>query len=310
MFFPYNIDSQVKSKSKVDSGTQRSFFLTLFFIGMIVLYFIARDILVTQFGLPWFVSIAVTLLISFLVGFSILRIFVFNEKFLVESEEDSKSDSLGKYYKIRESELPQMIDGIEVFENNDGILCACVEILYGPNSRDKSEFTLSYLESIFNNISQFSTDFKVYITKENFLRSQECKNFLRTVNNDSNKQLKPLISEISDLILGYTAERSFLYSTFIIIRFPTISSNSLKGLKVKLDDIVSESVSSIRSIEFVDRSRFREFIRDYNLVEALDLSNYKSSNLPSNIYRKYKNSIFVIEGTDTKYEYKNGVKMK
>lgn len=308
MFFPYNVDSQVKSSKKADSKTKNSFFMVLFGIGTIVLYFILRDILFIQFGLPRWLVILLTLLISAGVGFILLRFFIFNEKFLLESEEDSKNDSLGKYYKIRESELPQLIDGIEVFENTDGVLCACVEILYGPNSKEKSNYTLAYLKSIFRLLSRFSVDFRVYVSKENFLRSKECKNFLSTVNRNSNPNLKPLISEISDLILGFTEERSFLYSTFIIIRFPSISGNQLKGLKNNFDEIVNNSNSSIRSIEFVDRARYREFIRSYNLVEALDLSNYKSSTIPSNIYRKYKHNIFLIEGTETKYEYKNGVR--
>lgn len=310
MFFPYNVDSQVKASKKADDGTKRSFFLLIYFIACIVLYFILRDILVIQFGMPWFVSILTTLVLSLTIGFFLLRFFVFNEKFLVESEEDSKSDSLGKYYKIRESELPQIIDGIEVFENTDGILCACIEILYGPNSEDKSEFTLVYLKHIFRALSQFSVDFRAYVTKENFLRSKECKNFLNTVNKPSNPELKSFVVEMSDLLLGFTKERSYLYSTFVIVRFPAINAHSLKGLRTKFNEIASASTSSIRSIEFVDRSRFREFIRDYNLVEALDLSNYRTSDLPSNVYRKYKNKIFVIEKTDTKYEFSNGVKTK
>lgn len=310
MFFPYNVDKQVKSYKKVDSGTKKSFFMLLYGIACVLLYFILRDILVTSFGFPRIVAIIVTLVLSILVGIFILRFFVFNEKFLMESEEDSKSDSLGKYYKIRESELPQTINGIEVFENTDGIMCACIEILYGPNDKVKSEFTLSYLKDIFSSISQFSVDFKAYVTKENFLRSKECKNFINTVNRNSNKELKSLVSEMSDLILGFTEQKSFLYSTFIIVRFPAINGNSLKSLKYRLDEIVSNSNSSIRSAEFVDRARFREFIRNYNLVEALDLSNYRASELPVNIYRKYKNNIFIIEGTETKYSYENGVKNK
>lgn len=309
MFFPYNVDSQVKSSKKADRKTIFSFFLSLFGIGTIALYFILRDVLFTKFGLPRWLAIILTIVISLSVGFVILRFFVFNEKFLLESEEDSKNDSLGKYYKIRESELPHYIDGIEVFENTDGVLCACVEILYGPNSVEKSNFTLSYLGTIFKLISQFSVDFRVYVSKENFLRSKECKNFLNTVNiNNSNPNLKPLISEMSDLLLGFTAERSYLYSTFIIIRFPSISGTQLKGLRNSFNEIVSNSNSSIRSIEFVDRARYREFIRSYNLVEALDLSNYKSTSISSDVYRKYKNKIFIIDGVDTKYEYNNGVK--
>lgn len=311
MFFPYNVDSQVKSSKKADSQTKNSFFMVLFGIATIVVYFILRDILSVQFGLPRWLAIVITLILALISAFLILRFFIFNEKFLLESEEDAKSDSLGKYYKIRESELPRMIDGIEVFENTDGILCACVEILYGPNSKQKSQYTLSYLKVIFSALSQFSLDFRAYVAKENFIRSKECKNFLSTVNaNKSNNELKMLVSEMSDLILGFTEEKSFLYTTFIIVRFPAINATSLKSLRSKFDEIVSNKNSSIRSIEFVDRARYREFIKEYNLVEALDLSNYKSNALPANIYRKYKNNIFVISGTDTKYEYKNGVKTK
>lgn len=308
MFFPYNIDNQIKVSKKADPSAKRSVSLVVFFIGVFLLYSFLSNLLTTSFGLPRWVALVLTLLISGTVGFFLIRFFVFNERAIVESEEDSKSDSLGKYYKIRESELPMIIEGIEVFENTDGMLCACLEILYGPNSKEKSEFTLSYLAEIFENISKFSVDFRTYITRENFLRSKECKNFLNTVNQNSNKELKGLVTEMADLLLGYTELRSYLYSTFVIIRFPSVNGHSLRALKNKLQEIVSNENSSIRSIEFADRGRFREFIRNYNLVEALDLSNYKASDISIDIYRKYKNSIFVIEGVETKYEYKNGVK--
>lgn len=308
MFFPYNIDNQIKVSKQSDPSDRRSVILLVFFVSMIVLYYFLRNILTNKFGFPNWVSGVCTIFISVVVGGILLRFLVFNERAIVQAEEDSESDSLGKYYKIRESELPIIMDGIEVFENTDGMLCACIEILYGPNSKEKSEFTLDYLNDIFKSVSNFSVDFRTYITRENFLRSKECKNFLKTVNNNSNTELKNLVSEMSDLILSYTELRSYLYSTFIIVRFPPISGHSLKVLRGKLNEIVSNENSSIRSIEFADRSRFREFIRNYNLVEALDLSNYKSSDITINAYRKYKKSIFVIEGVETKYEYKNGVK--
>lgn len=306
MFFPFNVDRQIKTSKQVDGGAKATVGGFLFIVGTVVLYSTLRNLTYTM-GIPAFIPLLATLVISALVGFFLLRFFVFNEKFLVESEEDSKNDSLGKYYKIRESELPRYMEGVEVFENTDGILCACVEVLYGANDKIKSENTLAYLINIFKLISQFSTDFRAYVTMENFLRSKECKNFMNTVNRDSNKSLKPLIAEMSDLILGYTEENSYLYSTFIIIRFPAINGYFLKGLQNKFGEMVTNANSSIRSIEFVDRARYREFIRNYNLVEALDLSNYKVSNLPSTVYRKYKKSIFIIEGTDTKYGYDNGV---
>ena len=309
MFFPYNVDSQIKSSKKVDSGTKATVSFLVFGIGVVVLYSVLRN-LTYSIGLPVFIPLLITLVIAVLAGILILRFFVFNEKFMLESEEDSRNDSLGKYYKIRESELPRIIEGVEVFENTDGILCACLEILYGANDKTKSEYTLSYLINTFKLISEFSTDFKAFVTMENFIRSKECKNFMNTVNQDSNPKLKPLISEMCDLILSYTEENSYLYSTFIIIRFPAINGYLLKGLKTKFNEMVSNSTSSIRSMEFVDRARFRDFIRNYNLVESLDLSSYKVSNLPSNIYRKYKKSIFLIEGVDTKYGFDNGVMEK
>lgn len=304
MFFPHNIDSQIKMTKKASKKDKTS--IILFFLSMlvVVLFMFFRSFI----RLPVFISLLLAILVGGAIGVLILRTFIFKEKDLLDEEESSKDDSLERYYNIIESELPNMIDGIEVFENTDGNMCVCIEVLFGPNDRAKSQRTLSFLAEIFGIISRFSIDFKAYVTREDFLRSIECKRFLNTINSVKDKNLAPVISEMGDLILSYTELHSNLYSTFLVIRFSPVNMINLPSLRDNILETLNSSGSSVRNVQFCDRLRFRSFIREYNRVEALDLSSFKGGKLTSKLVRKYRRHVFVVEKNNIGYSFKTGVK--
>ena len=304
MFFPYNIDNQIKKTKKADKKDITS--IVMFCLS--VLGFFLFRFLVSLGILPWWLCLIFTILVLLAISTFILIIFVYRGRELVEEDEESKVDSLERFYKIVETELPTIVDGIEVFENIDGNMCACLELLYGPNDKVKSDNTLKFLVSLFNSVSKFCIDFKVYVTKEDFLRSIECKRFLNTVNSVKDPTLASVIAEMSDLILGYTETKSNLYSTYIIIRFTPANISNLNGLKVQLLESLNNSNSSVRNIEFSDRKRFRSFIREYYRVEALDLSSFRGGKLTNRLIKKYGRNIFVVKKNNIRYKFNTGVK--
>lgn len=308
MFFPFNIDNQIKMSKKASSKDKASIITFAVIGGGVFLYLGISPFFTEVLHLPSIVAFLLCMILSISVLVFILRTFVFREKELLNEEENSKNDSLERFYHIVESELPNMIDGIEVFENDDGNMCACLEVLYGPNDRLKSEKTKDFLVELFNTISKFCIDFKVFVTKEDFSRSIECKRFLNTVNSVKDKRLAPVISEMADLVLGFTSQKSNLYSTYIVIRFTPVNSRMLPGLQSQLLDVLHSSRSSIRNLEFSDRQRFRAFIRDYYRVEALDLSTFRGGKLTSKLLRKYRKHIFLVDKVDVGYNFNTGVK--
>ena len=308
MFFPYNIDDQIKVSKKASSKDKASVITFSVIAGGFGLYVVISPFFTEALRLPKFIPFLISAFTSISVLVVILRAFVFKEKDLLNEEENSKSDSLERFYNIVETELPHLVDGIEVFENTDGNMCACLEILYGPNDKIKAENTLDLLIQMFNTVSKFCLDFKVFVTKENFLRSIECRRFLNTVNSVEDPTLASVIVETSDLVLGLTAEKSNLYSTYVVMRFSPVNSRMLPGLRNQLLELLNNSNSSIRNLEFSDRKRFREFITEYYRVEALDLSSFRGGKLTSKLIRKYRKSIFVVEKNNIGYSFNTGVK--
>lgn len=298
MFFPYRVGESLNKKVDIDG---KGIFTVAFFAELVAGVFVYSYIntFLSQFiSFHSIISFLIVLVLIVVVSITVIRIFIIDESSKLKEESNSKDDKLERFYQIRETELPTIIDDIEVFENLDGNLVACVEILYGPNDKYKAEKSLSILTYIMGRLGSFCLDFKTYTIREEFDKSIECKRFLSTINRSKNKGTSPHTSAIADKVLRITREKGKLESTFIVMRFTPLNSQGLKGLKNDLIETTLSSNSSIRSINFVDRARYREFIREYFCVDALDLGGFRNQGLTKKLMKKYRKEIYYVENAN------------
>lgn len=307
MIFPHNIDRIIKVSKKNTPKQYFNVFLFLLIAVSLVAFFWIRTLL----GGGVFLSLVIILVIAvfdIVVCTTVFRVFVIKEDDKVRESENSKSDSLANYYQIRERENNKVINGVEVFENTDGNHLVCIQLFYGPNDRVKAQKTLIFFGTLFNKLSKYCIDFRVYVGKENFRESEECKVFLHGVNNSKGSlKLSKAMLEISDLVLNFTEEKGELYSTYILIRMTPFQLNTINVFMNELSALFSSSEHSIRSYKFLDKKKFRDFIRDYNNLEALDLSNLRNSNTTEEMMRKYGKLIYRYEDKSS-YRFGTGVK--
>ena len=310
MVFPHNIDKVVKESSKANGKDKMVFTVSVAVVADIYLYATMAPKLKVAYGIPMILSFLILFNINAILGITMFRVFVVKEKDQLKEFENSKADSLSRYYFIRERENPKIIDGIEIFENVDGNFFFCLQIFYGPNDLDKSNGTLRYYSTLFNMLSRYCIDFRPYVCREQFRESIECKRFLNGLGKTDNQNLTRAMLEVSDMLLDFTDKNGQLYSTYIIGRMTPFQLDSIKALRTELDTLLHTDLHSIRNYSFLDKKRFRDFIRDYCNVEALDLSNIRNPQASAQLMRTYGKHIHVCKKDDYGYTFNTGVKQK
>lgn len=310
MIFPHNIDKVVRDSKKSSGKDKVTFSITVGVVVDIYLYATVAPKLKVAYNIPMFLSLLVLIIINAIIGITLFRVFIVKEKDQLKEFENSKADSLSRYYFIRERENPKVVDGIEVFENVDGNFFFCLQIFYGPNDLDKSEGTLRYYSTFFNMMSRYCIDFRPYVCREQFRESIECKRFLNGLGKTDNQNLTKAMLEISDMLLDFTDKNGQLYSTYVIGRMTPFQLSSIKALRSELDTLLSTDLHSIRNYNFLDKKQFRDFIRDYCNVEALDLSNIRNPQASAQLMRTYGKHIYVSKENDYGYTFNTGVKKK
>lgn len=307
MIFPHNIDVIIQKSKKSSSKDLTMLGLVLIIIFDLGFMFTIGTSLQESYGIPMLLSFLFILILDIVVGFTLFRIFVVNERDQVKEFENSKDDSLSRYYFIREREIPKMVDGIEVFENVDGNFFVVLQIFYGPNDKDKCEGTHRFFTKLFDFTANYCIDFKTYVARECFSESVECKRFLNGIGNSDNDKLTRTMLEVSDAVLDFTDKNSQLYSTYLMIRMTPFQLSGLKALSSEISVTLNNDLTSIRNFEFLDKKRFRDFVREYHNVEALDLSNIRNPQVSAQLMRTYGSTMCTPE--EYNYKFNTGVKV-
>lgn len=310
MVFPHNIEGFIKSTKK--SATKDKVNLLLILGGafdVYVMYMIAPALQI-NYGVPKWLFFIILFILNVLVVVTVVRFFVVDEKDQLKEFENSKDDSLARYYYIREKEIPNVIDGIEIHEHVDGNTFVCLQIFNGPNDKDRAEGSYKFFCKLFTIIPNYCLDFRVYVSRERFSESEECKRFLAHKGNGENPELARAMLEIKDAVLDFTETMGQLYSTYIIIRMEPFKARTIGSLDKEVRELVQNGNHSIRNYAFLDKQRLRDFTKDYHNVEALDLSNIRNPNVSLKLMRMYGKSVYKYSKDEFNYSFYTGVKKK
>ena len=176
-----------------------------------------------------------------------------------------------------------------MFEHVDGNFFFVLQIFLGPNDMEKSEGTHRFFSNLFNVLTSYCIDFRTYVCKEQFSESIECKRFLNGLGRSGNPELTKAMLEISDAVLDFTEKNGQLYSIYLPIR------------------VTPFQLTGIKAFKFLNKKEFRDFIRDYYNVEALDLSNIRNPQVSAQLMRTYGKNICPVNEYD--YRFNTGVKV-
>lgn len=306
MIFPHNIEGIVKNSKKSSTKDKTLFGLVILAMVNGYLFIMVAPSLKEGYGIPITITVLVILLLNLVIGSTLFRVFILKEKDQLKEFENSKDDSLSRYYFIRERETPKIVEDIEVFEHVDGNFFFVLQIFLGPNDMEKSEGTHRFFSNLFNVLTSYCIDFRTYVCKEQFSESIECKRFLNGLGRSGNPELTKAMLEISDAVLDFTEKNGQLYSIYLPIRVTPFQLTGIKAFKSELSALLSNDIHSIRNFKFLNKKEFRDFIRDYYNVEALDLSNIRNPQVSAQLMRTYGKNICPVNEYD--YRFNTGVK--
>lgn len=312
LIFPHNIEGYISSSKKTKSSDKVGVFFFVMGLVDVYLFYTFATPLKVQFNIPRFVVAIVLAILNIIIVVVVMRLFVIRENEQMKEFEDSKDDSLARYYRIRERENPTLIDGVEISENIDGNMFVCFQILYGPNDEEKSIGTYKFFARLFNLLQLNCLDFRTFIAKEIFSQSEECRRFMEFKGNSANPELSKAMMTVKDDILAFTESHGQLYSTYILIRMTPLQVRSVGSLKTQIEELANSrnytggiksldkqnsgnSRNSIRGVKFLDKQNFRHFIKEYYNVEALDLSSLRNPSLSKKVMRMHGHEVFTYE---------------
>lgn len=295
MLFPVNISKKLRERGKSTVGQRMGalFFVILLIDGGIIAY---MSPLLENVGIPMWATILIVLLITALIGWGIVRHFVIREDDKYEEYSASKSASLANYFYIRNKTDLEKIDSVPIHEYTDGNFAILLSITYGTNSEVGNRENKLFFTEVFKRILKQGLSVRTYNIPEDFSDSDEYKTYMSKVSKCDDIKLKNFMVDLLDYDIKINKARSELLNTILLIR--TQNPYQIEFLDTVIRGILKsfrEYNTSIRGLKFLDSEQMRKFMRDYYCVEALDLTNLKSSEVSSDSLLEYKNVIKVYE---------------
>lgn len=308
MIFPHNIEGYIQSTKSSSMKDKMGVFCIILIGFTLYMVYTVGPFLQINYRIPRWLTFLVFLILDISIIVTVFRIFVVKEDAQLKEFDNSRSDSLANYYYIREKENAQLVDDIEVFEHLDGNIFVCLQLLQGPSDERKAEGTYRLFCKLLNTITMYCVDFRIYVQREDFADSVECKRFMKPRIHPDNKELSSATMEIRDMVLDFTINNSQLLSTYFVIRFAPVDVDNIKIISKEVERLVNEGVHSIRGYRFLNKSAYRNFVKDYHRVQALDLSNIRNPQASLKIMRMYGKDIYAYDKKDFSYSFRTGVK--
>lgn len=301
MIFPINVSDRLRNAGKSKSIEKFSFILFLIVLANL-LCFGQLSVVFESLHLPMWLLIVIQILVSFAVGFLLIRIFVVRENDKLEEHKMSKDASISNYYFILDKEHLDEIEGAPIFEYNDGNLAVFVRFFYGENNIRKMKANSEFMQSIYNIIIKYGLECRTLNMPEKFRNSRECQVYTNSLSNIKQDNLRNALADLSEYMLQYTDDYSELQTTTLIVR--TINPYQVHELGIILRTLSAQykvANTSIRSIEFLDNRQMRILMSNYYLLEALDLVSLHVKNVSRNLLIEFKDKVRVL-----KIKYVNG----
>jgi len=303
MIYPIDVEKQASEASRL-VGVEKTKLIALLILivnGLIMLFTVP---FFTSIGVPGWIPVLVQLTLMTAIGVFLLRVFVIKEDEKLQEYKGSLVDSFAKYYSLRNLDSADRHNirntPIRVYEYSNGSAMFVLALKFGSNDTHKARNTRQVIKDIFNHLGKANLIAKEYIMTEDFSRSVEYRTHIEKLSRTKNLKLAKAVMEINQAALDTCAAESNTDVRYIIVQ--TKSSYQKYDLPFAIEAIIrllDEKVTSFRSVEFLDKTDFVEFMRVHYGLGAVDLSLMKAS-MPEEDLSEFNNlvSVYQLIGKD------------
>ena len=275
-FYPDDVDSTQEKAGKVSEGElSKLFFTALGLIDLVGVFTLPTFL--ENLGIGFFGSLLILIVINLLLFMTIFRFVVFDENKKAREYRAHTSDNFARFFKINKNTIETIeVPGygeVQLFQYNNGHYLVALRLRYGSSDTEKAINTREAYERIYRLLGQYRMEFKLLSTSENFRESAE---YARYRERQNKSKYKELSNRIFENLMKYTDAYSNVTMNTLLIR--TTSKGQTLDLPLVLSEIVRHIEmynTSIRGVEFLEFPQFIEFVREYYVLEAIDLSRLK-----------------------------------
>lgn len=295
MKFPINIVKEVKNAGKTTLAERLSLII---FIALLINVLIYSQIapIAKSAGVSILLVILAQLILTIIISLTAFRIFVVREEDKKLEFEHSKDPSFSNYYYILDKENVRRLDTVPVHEYSDGNFFILIKFKYGDAPLRSSFATREMYEKLFNDCGKRNLIVRTFNMPEKFKDSVEYANILSSLSNIQSPSIAKVMREIITYNLDSNENTVGLMETTISVQ--TKFLYQIQDLQVVINNLMNSyklKTNSVRTIEFLDTRKMKSFLRDYNCLEALDLSSLKTVEVNRELLMKSRNLISIAE---------------
>jgi hypothetical protein len=229
-------------------------------------------------GVHWSIPIILQLIIFFIIGLFVIRIFEFKEDEKIREYEGYNSDSFSKFFYLRNISSGDQIqitseESIPVFEFSNGSNMVILKFRFGSNNDIKSARTRKAMEKIFRLLGNYNLEYRTTTSSEKFSTSPEATSYIEKLRKIPDKKLARPLLDIVQAALDYSEDVSIVNIMHLQIR--TKSNYQRYELGTVFQDIkriLKEGPTCFRSTDYMNVEEFIEYLREFYGLEAIDLS--------------------------------------
>lgn len=291
MIFPRDVNKRIKDKQKVAGDNQVQLFLTFFVLANVFGFFILDWVNGTFLGGGLWLTLTLMVVLDVLIGVFVFRFFIFDETAKLREFQGTEGDSFAKYMKVRK-DVVHSIDtqkgAISVTEFNNGSMAFTLQLKFGSNDDFLAHRTQKLFQSMYSIAHSYDFETRTVISSEDFVRSKEYHKYVESINGIQDKMLKNSLIALSEASMKRHQElcnTACIYFTVKSVR--NYQRADLEDVLKNYLKLFQESVTALRSIQFLNNEELLDFFTEFYGVGAIDLSTTQAIELSKDLDETY-----------------------
>ena len=206
---------------------------------------------------------------------------------------------------IRKDNITKAQNDIKVYEYADGSTMFAVELRFGSNDDVKASGTSQFYKDFMQLVAMYGFETRAIVKSENFRTSQEFLHYMNVLNAIEDVNMRRTLLLMADTIFDLSYELSNVDSVYFLVRSVyNYQKSDLELLLRGFTKLLKNSLTSFRSVKFLEFDDLLELYRDFYGIATIDLAMMKAVSLASDITEDFSNVIRILNLTgDTGHVY-------
>lgn len=279
MIYPIDVDKKVGDSRKVSTNDKVKLYVFIAVVGNLVIAGFLTFFF-SSLGVPVWIPLIAQAAIMVMISVFVVRHGVFHETEAIAEEGSELKDNFAKFFQLRDLGDTDKNDyikmGASVYRYVNGLACFVIELRFGMNDNNRAASIRNTKTELYKMLAHNDFIVREFISREKFSRSKEYRNQIEKIGRNSNVALARTLFEINQLSADIADNDGNVDIIHLMVQTKTVSQTYM------LPHIIDGCVrilknSGYRSVSFLHKDAFIEFMEEFYKLKAIDLSMIKST---------------------------------